>query len=165
MNETKLFRIIGLVFGLIGLLLLVWCWFSYQNTAAFLTHAIPTSGQVIKNEHRNSSGGKTTCYPVIAFATERGEHTEFTSNGSGLCAYAVGETVPVLYDPAVPSQAREHSFWGLWLLTAMLGAMGLGFTTLGFTGWWINLPLPPRPSAKKPSVPRPSRGRRQVQTD
>ncbi len=164
MNEGKLFRIIGLAFGLVGLMLLVWCWFSYQDTAAFLTHAAPATGQVVKNEHR-SSNGKTTCYPVIAFRTDRGQQIEFTSNGSGLCAYAVGETVAVLYDPVAPSEANEDSFFGLWLLPLMLGGMGLGFTGLGFTGWWLFLPLPAKKSVPDRNKRSQLRGRRQARTD
>ena len=129
-------RIAARVFGAISLLsalgLLALGGYCYNRAARFKKAAVEAQGAVV--ELREGSGGAhsgTVYYPVIRFADQGGqERTLYSRTGSYPPAYAVGDRVSVLYDPAAPNEAKVNSFTGLWLLPLILGILGgLDFLT------------------------------------
>jgi hypothetical protein len=65
--------------------------------------------------------------PVVRFATLEGREIEFHGSGGSGTAYARGERVMVIYDPANPIDARIASFLELWLPSAVPFAVTLLF--------------------------------------
>jgi hypothetical protein len=53
--------------------------------------------------------------PVVRFTTAEGREIEFHGPGGGGTAFARGDRVTVVYDPANPIRARIVSFLDLWL--------------------------------------------------
>lgn len=96
--------------------------YNYKQTA----HSI--QGSVVELESRRSSEGGTVYYPVVRWYAPNGSFHEFTGNfGTSPSAYAVGEEVEVLYDPADYTTARLGGTFGLWGASAVLIFMGAVF--------------------------------------
>jgi Protein of unknown function (DUF3592) len=57
--------------------------------------------------------------PVVRFTTSEGREIEFHGSGGSGTAFAQGERVTVIYDPANPIHARIASFLDLWLPSAV----------------------------------------------
>jgi hypothetical protein len=57
--------------------------------------------------------------PVVRFITSEGREIEFHGSGGSGTAFAQGERVAVIYDPANPIHARIASFLDLWLPSAV----------------------------------------------
>jgi hypothetical protein len=75
---------------------------------------------------------RETYAPVIVFITDSGQKVRFTSLASSYPPrYAVGDSVPVLYEANRPDQARIRSFHDLWFMPSLLGGLGLVFTAIG----------------------------------
>ena len=66
-------------------------------------------------------------FPEVVFETEDGERIQFTSSLGGWISYDIGETVPVLHDPAHPRVATIDSFLHHYFTTIMSGILGLAF--------------------------------------
>lgn len=67
--------------------------------------------------------------PLIEYTTAEGRTRRFQSHiASQPPKYAVGDKVPLIYDPDKPSRAKIASFSDQWLLTALFG----GFCLLCF---------------------------------
>jgi len=81
-------------------------------------HGLRTTGTVL-----NADAG-----PLIGYTTADGRARRFQSHvASQPPKYAVGDKVPLLYDPAKPSRAKIDSFSDQWLVTGLLGGFGLLF--------------------------------------
>jgi hypothetical protein len=123
--------LLPLLFLLVGLGLSAGAAFAFARTKRFLAHAQQGQGEVLALEESRSQNG-TSYHPVVGFQTWNGERVEFRSaTGSSSRSYRVGQSVPILYDPANPSDARIHGFMHVWLLTGILGFMGAVFTIVG----------------------------------
>ncbi|MBC8144587.1 MAG: DUF3592 domain-containing protein [bacterium] len=129
----KVLKILGFVFGGIGLAMLVAAFAIYANTQSFADSATRADGVVIGLAQSQSHSSKSSSYfPVIQYQTSSGETTTFQSNsGSSPPAFEVGERVTVLYDPAQPADASIDSFWQLYALPAIFGIIGLVFFAVG----------------------------------
>ena len=66
-------------------------------------------------------------FPEVVFETEDGERIRFTSSLGGWISYDIGETVPILHDPAHPRVATIDSFLHHYFTTLVLGILGLAF--------------------------------------
>jgi hypothetical protein len=126
----------GLVFGGVGA-------FTYLQASAFVEAAQHAQGSVVENvERRSSSGNRGSTYaPRVRFTPAGGATPiEFTSSSSSSPPeYAVGETVPVLYDPQQPFDARldgTFSNYGVSLIFGLFGAI-FGSIGIGFVITWI----------------------------
>lgn len=140
-NPINVFRLIPLLFVLIGLGLTAGAYFSYRSTQAFLRTALQTEGEVIGYERRNNSEGEISYYPVIVFTTAEGEEIEFTSStGGSTRGYKIGTTVPLRYDPALPYNASIDSPADIWIATGVLGGLGIVFVLVGSGVFWIFRP-------------------------
>lgn len=137
-NPQKLFRLFAAGFMLIGLGLIAGACLSYRSTAAFLSTAVATSGEVIGYERHNNSEGEISYFPVIVFTAAHGDEIEFTaSTGGSTRGYPIGATVPLRYDPALPYNAAIDRPSDLWLATIVLSVLGLAFTTVGGGLLWL----------------------------
>ncbi len=69
--------------------------------------------------------GSYLSFPIVRFATAEGQAVQFqSSTGTSWRSRRVGQTVPVLYDPANPRDARIDTFMAT-------GCLPVGFTVCG----------------------------------
>lgn len=122
--------IVKLVFGLVGVVMLVGAWLLYQNTTKFIASASRAQGEVIEllrveSSRRNSSD---TWRPLVRFKAPSGEIVVFApSSSSSPPAYDKGEVVGVFFDPADPKDARLDGFFDLWGGATIVGGLGAVF--------------------------------------
>jgi hypothetical protein len=87
----------------------------------------------------------------VAFALADGSRrTVQMAEGSWPPAYAVGDPVTVLYDPAKPLEARVKSTSGtasLWIWTMVTGILAVAFALATLLARWV---LKEVPDAKEP---------------
>jgi len=127
----RVFTIIKYVFTALGLGMLVGAFFVYRSTSGFLATAQTAQGTVIELV-RSQSNDSTTYRPVVRFVTAEGRSIEFvSSSGSNPPSYARGETVPVLYAPQTPEDAKINGYFALWGGATILGGLGAVFFAIG----------------------------------
>src|SRR5262245_12737648 len=100
---------VPLIFLVIGLALAVGGIYWFTRTRDFVARATRTAGRITAVEERTSSSDSNvrTWAPVIRFKDLVGREVTFTSSfASTGMQRRVGESVPVLYDPADPSGAQ-----------------------------------------------------------
>lgn len=115
----------------IGFALLGGAGFLYNEINDLRGHALHAPGVVVELE---MGSGSSVYHPVVEFRKQDGSVHTFTSDyGSYPPAYAQGEKVEVLYDPADPKRAEinDHS---LWLPVMIVGGLGALFSLIGFGG-------------------------------
>jgi hypothetical protein len=74
---------------------------------------------------------------TVQFWTEQEESIEFQSYTFRGNPEIVARSIPVLYDPNHPSQAKIHSFEELWLTSGLVMVIGAGFS-LVFTSLFVS---------------------------
>jgi hypothetical protein len=128
-----------LVVGLLGLPVLALGLYQTAATAIFVVRAERAEARFAGAVSRvGGSHGGAFLHPTFAFTTRDGRSVRFTSSfGSTDQPYADGERVPVFYDPDHPEQARLSSFSTLWLIPAVLDAIGLFVTGLAVFLWFV----------------------------
>ena len=136
MGETA-FAVIAGGAGLIGVFVL---W----SAADLYTGGVRTDGVVLENRESRHAGSETvrradgrevertvervSFAPVVRFTTrEGGREIEFHGRGGSDRAFAQGERVTVIYDPANPIRARIVSFVDIWLPSAAAFAVAVVF--------------------------------------
>jgi Protein of unknown function (DUF3592) len=129
-RATAMLFILPAVFSLLGLgMLAPAAWIGYRSWA-YLQTAQSAPGTVIALEwsaDSEASGAR----PMVHYEV-RGEPYQITGNvWSSPPAYAVGDSVRVLYPPGAASAARIESWFDFWFLPAFLGGMGLVFALVG----------------------------------
>ncbi|RMD83785.1 MAG: DUF3592 domain-containing protein [Candidatus Dadabacteria bacterium] len=119
------------------------CYYWTSNINAFLEKAIVGDGKVVDLIYKRTGSGSSASYsyfPVVEFNDVTGARIRFESRvGTNPPAYAKGETVRVLYDPADPTAAKIDSFMSLWfgpLLVAFF-AVVFGSISIGWSLWNI----------------------------
>lgn len=79
------------------------------------------TGTVITLEESSDSDGSCCAYsPVIEFQANGQSYTFESNNASNPPAYKVGQSVPVLYDPADPANAQINRWSERWLMPIIL---------------------------------------------
>ena len=117
---------------LVGIGLLLLAFVLYQQTEAFIRRAWPAPGMVVGFER--GEGEERRPVPVVRFETPRGEEHRFRADlYVAWRDYGMGETVPVLYDPERPGDARVDDSLLLWVGPLVAAAFGL-ILTLGSSG-------------------------------
>lgn len=117
---------------LVGVGLLVFAFFLYHRTEAFIERAWPAPGVVVGYERGDGDEPQTA--PVVRFETSRGQEQRFRADlYVAWRDYAMGETVPVLYDPQRPADARVDDSLLLWVGPLVSAAFGL-ILILGSSG-------------------------------
>jgi hypothetical protein len=133
-DETVLSLIIPLGFLVCGIGLLTSAGVYLSRTRVFLAKAKETTGEVValKEVPPTDTGESPTYRPVVLFQVGPRPPIRFESIAhSNPSQYKIGDSVPVLYDPESPYDARIRSFTSLWLLPLILGGLGLIFTAIG----------------------------------
>ncbi len=134
-------NVVGTVLVLVALGLLAVGWRLTETDRFFLLHAARTTGQVVAHEgfEREARKVQQRFRLVVAFTTAGGERVRFRSTSNyGRPPYAVGETVPVRYDPDRPTRARVDRRIELlvpvliWLgAVVLLGVVGVAIAVFG----------------------------------
>ncbi|HET9862329.1 MAG TPA: DUF3592 domain-containing protein [Steroidobacteraceae bacterium] len=126
------FRWIFWTFLGVGALMLVGAALLCIDTRRFIAHAQDATGTVVELREVRSDDGGSTWKPVVRFTAADGRDVTFASRvSSSPPSYDVGETVPVLYRPEEPGEARIRGFGSLWFGASILGGLGLLFAALG----------------------------------
>jgi hypothetical protein len=120
---------VGLVLLLVGVLLFV-------RIRRFVAGALRAQGTVTGlNQHMH--GSRATYSPVVSFTARDGREIEFNDPVSSRPAgFKVGDRVGVLYDWRDHSRARLASPFRLYLAPAIVGFIGLVFTSIGIAVLW-----------------------------
>ena len=123
--------ILGLVFGGVGLLLIVLALFFLIRTRMFISNSRETMGTVTQMVYdSDSEGGGYT--PIFRYRTLEGQEVEVSGNlRTNPPQFKVGQTIEVLYDPENPSKARIKKWFNLYFVPMLLGLLGLLFGGIG----------------------------------
>jgi hypothetical protein len=124
--------LVGVIFGLVGGLLVVIGLFILIHTRMFISRAQEVKGTVIRMVYTHSSEGGGGYSPVYQFRTVTGE-TVVVQDGlsSNPPMFKEGQIIDVLYDPANPQKARIKKWLSLYFLPTLLGGLGLIFGGIG----------------------------------
>ena len=133
---NKLVYILGFIFTGVGLLLTGTEIYIAATTVHFVATASRATGNVFEikiSSSRDTNGDLNTYYsPEIEFTDDGGSTITFVSDvESSYESYSVGDTVPVIYDPANPHHANIDSFFRIWGTALMSGVMGVAFLFAG----------------------------------
>lgn len=106
--------VIMLIFGLTMLALSTWVAHEYR---VYRHQVVNTTGTVTQIVTEELSSGHKRDRAVIAFTDEKGQAFRFRIPVAGtFFDYKEGESVPVVYDPAAPTNASVDGFWATWSL-------------------------------------------------
>lgn len=99
------------------------------NSFRLVTTGIEVDAVIVELDASNSDG-VTTYSPIYQYTFE-GETYRYNSvNSSNIVTYSIGDRATLLVDPSKPQNARENSFWELWLLPAIMVPVSLGLAVL-----------------------------------
>jgi len=127
----KFLAVMKYLFMVSGVLLLLGAAMSYHNTSAFLASAVQARGVVIDLEEQHGEDG-ITYRPVVTFLDENKRLVRFTSRlGSSSAAYTPGQTIPILYLPNQPEDARIDRFFEHWGMVVIMLVLGIPFFLVG----------------------------------
>jgi hypothetical protein len=127
-------RVLPLIFLVCGIALLIAAARHALRTRAFLNVALEAVGEVValEEEPAMEPGEPRSYRPVVSFSIGPKGRVRFKSMAHSYPPqYEVGASVRVLYHPNRPHDARIRSFIDLWLLSLILGGLGVVFTALG----------------------------------
>lgn len=132
-GDFKVKQGVFILFLVIGLLLSLGAGYSVYDVKQFKKSAILTQGTVIQLiENIDNKNNSKTFTPVIHYKTVKGDEFTMTSSvSSNPPAYSIGETVSIFYKGNNPQEARIDGFLSNWLLTLILGTIGLVFFLIG----------------------------------
>ena len=103
----------------------------YLARKRFLATALAAPGTVvevrIRGVGRNAESVPTLEFPLPGGRVQRTE----SWMGSGFQGFAVGQAVPVRYDPADPGRAEVDTFAVLWGLAVLRTGYGVAFLIMG----------------------------------
>lgn len=107
-----------------------------MDTFAFTRVAIVTSGTILKYERAKSQGGKAKLGRPMCAVLEFSNRGVLYTFSDSWCyqspkAYPVGTTLPVVFDPNVPTKAFIHQFWELYGSALILALIGLPWLLIG----------------------------------
>jgi len=121
-----------LVFLAVGPCLLLYCYFSVQETRASIRNGVTTQAVIVRLQavHGHKSG--TSYAPVFTFMTEDGHPFTLTSRvSSNPPSYKVGQVATVYYPHGQPQEAKLDSFFDLWFTQLLVGVFGVLITLIG----------------------------------
>ena len=123
-TETVVGLLLGLLFAGTG-------GWAHWRAMFFYKTALRTQGQVVDLVELASADAAEPdpregySHPIVSFAPRADCTVRFQSAvGSRPPAYRIGDTVPVVFQPADPQDARIDNFWGRWIC-ALLCAVGV----------------------------------------
>jgi hypothetical protein len=126
-----------IIFGGIGLLMVIGAFFLWKRSKNLLANGIKTEGTVIDLIGRRGSKGGTTYTPQVGFKAMDGREITFMGHvGSNPPSFQVGQIVPVVYLPNNPEKAAINAFWDLWGAATIIGGMGVMFLVISALSYW-----------------------------
>jgi hypothetical protein len=138
MTDNNVFKLIGLIFLGVGVLILGGAILAGMNSASLLREGVRTTGNVIELLQSYDDEGDLLYTPVFLFLDEQGrEHRVQSKFSSSPPGYRPGQAVELIYRPGRPETADVTSFFGLWGLAGILGMMGVGFIFFGLLALWV----------------------------
>jgi hypothetical protein len=131
------------ILGIGGIAILMIAALFTVRTLSFLRHSAGAVGMIerLEPEVRQSSNGRphTTYAPVFSFVTAEGREVLVTSRmSSNPPGFHPGESVPVLYDPRNPLNARINTFGQMWGAETILGGLGAAFCGMNLA-WLVSI--------------------------
>jgi hypothetical protein len=115
---------------------------SLLDTRRFLRKAASAKGRVSDIYEVTPAEASDYLFPgrvvTVQFWTEQEEFIEFQSPTFQGHPETVARSIPVLYDPNRPAEAKIHSFEGLWLTSGLVLVIGAGLSLL-FTGLFVSV--------------------------
>lgn len=138
MTDKNVFKIVGLIFLGVGMLVLSGAFIAGMNTASLLREGVRTTGNVLEFVESYDDEGTLMYSPVYIFRDEQGQEQRVQSKiSSSSPRYRQGQSVELIYRPGKPETADTTSFVEVWLLAGILGVMGLGFSVFGVLAVWF----------------------------
>ena len=123
--------IIGIVFSLVGGLLLAIGLFIWIRTRSFINSSQETKGTVVRMLYSSDSDGSGYA-PVFKFTTITGQSVEVAEKVySNPPQFREGQVIDILYDPQNPYRARVKKWSTLYFVPLLLGGMGVVFGGIG----------------------------------
>jgi hypothetical protein len=123
---------LGIVFSLLGGLLVLIGVFLFFRTKMFIGKAQEVKGTVIQLVFSQGSEDGGGYSPVYQFKTLEGQdimvQDSLSSNPPG---FKVGQEIQVLYDPENPRKARIKKWMNLYFMPVLFGGLGLIFGGVG----------------------------------
>jgi hypothetical protein len=122
-------------FALMGTGLLAGAYLSWHSTQRVIRSGVETTGVVIDVRYGRDKQGRTTTSqaPVIQFRTVAGEPvTYYSSTYTTPAGFSRGEVVKLWYLPENPQEDVILEGADTWLVTAVLGGMGMLFALIGY---------------------------------
>jgi hypothetical protein len=121
------------------------------STTVFVARSVRAEGTVTALTESKDGDGSVAYNPVFTFTTRDGKTQTVQSNaGSDPPGFEVGDSVPVRYNAADPSEARIDTFWQTWPFPA---AFAIGGCVMGIIGllfrWRVHKRLNAPPKLKK----------------
>ena len=126
-----LFLVVGTMFLVVGLPLLV-------DTLQFLRSATRTQGRVIGYLEQETGDSRMShvWHPQVEFEDQHGQrHTVTLRIGSDRKCYKEGFSLPILFDPTCPSDAKIDSFCHVWQFPLMFTVGGVFGIGMAFVIW------------------------------
>ncbi len=143
-KPLKTTRFLGLIFGLISLGLIL------AGLALFLiTNSLSASDAKVQGTVVRLLGSSDRKAPVVEYVVNGTTYEHRSGLYSSPPAFAVGDSVTVLYDPNKPEDSRLDSYRAEWLVAFILGVVGLAFSIPAGILWLLNTPMKPRQSRQK----------------
>jgi hypothetical protein len=121
-------RIIGLVILLPTLLLVVLGVYSYHLGRTFEQRSISIQGRVVSLQSSEDENGRALYTPLFTYTDAAGVVRQGRSNSSSSApGYAIGDPIPLRYDPQNPSDIRVDSFWSFWIWPMICAFIAIPF--------------------------------------
>lgn len=135
-NDKPMLLTVYIILFIIGIILLVVSGNYYRNAMLLLGGGINT--QAIVTKFIEVDDGENVSYkPVFTFEDHQGKIVSFESPSSfsqDLIVWKKGESVSIVYDPAMPSIAKVVSYWGLFrgAITSLMIAAPFLIVSIGY---------------------------------
>lgn len=130
----KMITVIHGIILIVGLVLLVLGVQLFMSSRKFLETGVKTKATVIENIAVRSQGSNHT-YTMYAPLLEyevKGKKKTYTPNArSNPPAYDIGDKVPIVYSAKNSQNVRIISYWGVYLGSNILLAIGLPMLLIG----------------------------------
>lgn len=140
----KIPMIAGVVFCVIGMVLLGIGWNDFQKTRVMLSHYQEAEGTVVEISQVPCAYSGCIGYiytPTISF-TPQGSHQPMIVKSKDSMGdveilgkikhpFSIDQKIKILYSPQNPDQIKVKRFSSLWLLPSIWGALGILFVPLG----------------------------------
>jgi len=138
MSGKNVFKWVGVIFGIVGLGLLVGAALAVMSSNRFLSESVRTTGNVVDFIESYDDEGTLMYTPVFEYIDQQGAtYTARANYSSSNKSYMKGEAVELLYLPSDPEDVRTPSWFSLWGLALILGAMGIFFVGFAALFLWV----------------------------